>query len=172
MDSTERRLADRLVEPTDQRRRSGGAEGLLTQLAQLAVAEPAVETDADPTSVTDRRRPEELLGVAGDQLALSARRRREPQVRELVVVVAVGPQHRERLLAAHEVGRRAVARPLLDLRQPLAGGAEAVEKARRGRHDSDFRDPWARCYADSARAPLAQLAEQLTLNQRVRGSSP
>ena len=55
--------------------------------------------------VTDVRRPEEPLGVAGHQLLLGTRRRRAPQVRELDVVVPVLPQRHEGLLAPYEPGR-------------------------------------------------------------------
>jgi probable F420-dependent oxidoreductase len=50
-------------------------------------------------------------------------------VRELVVVMAVGPQRRERLLAADEPGRRAVAGPLGDLGQGQADGTEPFGQA-------------------------------------------
>jgi hypothetical protein len=100
------------------------AVGVLAELGDLGPVGVAVEADADPAAAADVGRPEEALRVGRGELLLRPRWRRAPQVRELVVVMAVGPERREGAFAADEPGRRAMAGPLGDLGQGQADHAE------------------------------------------------
>ncbi len=123
--------------------------------------------------MSDVRRPEEPLRVAAGQRLLSAGWSGAPQVREVEVVVALPPHRHERLLAPDEERRSTVAQALLDLGQVSACSTYVVDHSLVAAHLSDVRGAAGRAgMLPFASAPLAQLAEQLTLNQRVRGSSP
>jgi hypothetical protein len=66
--------------------------------------------------VADVRRHEEALRIGLDERALKPGGSGAPE-REAAVAVVVREHHDERALAAHEEGRRAVARSLARLRQ-------------------------------------------------------
>src|ERR1019366_6222580 len=91
------------------------AKGVLADRFEVVPVQPDVETHAQPSSTTDIRGSEEPLRIAGHQSLLDARRGRAPQMRKLVIMMAVGPEHQELLL--DEEGRCAVARFLGDVRK-------------------------------------------------------
>ena len=95
----------------------GHAVGVREQLTHLVPGDVTVEPDADPASMADVRRAEVPVG-GRDEGFLRARFGRAPQVRELVVVVPVRPEHRE--LLADEERWRTVAELLGGPRKPEA----------------------------------------------------
>ena len=111
--SVPRAVASRLrVELSDQLLRRDGTVRVLADRRDLVPVDRYVEPNADPTPVADVRRTEEPVGLGLHEERLHARRRRTPEVRELVVVMTVDVCHHERRLVADEERRRAVARPL------------------------------------------------------------
>src|SRR2546430_479942 len=78
--------------------------GLLTDRRDLVPIDAAVEPHADPSAAADVRRPEEALRLGLHQLLLHARRRRAPQVWEVVGVMAVLPVRHERRPVSYEPG--------------------------------------------------------------------
>ena len=78
---------------------------VLDRARNLVPVEPAVELHADPAAVADVRRRGSSARLAGDQRLLHPGRCRAPE-REPAVAVVVVEVHHERLLAAHEPGRR------------------------------------------------------------------
>src|SRR5512140_2902688 len=87
------------VQPGGQPRGRDDAVGVLAELGDLGpvdlAVDLAVEANADPAAAADVGRPEEALRVGGGELLLRSGRRRAPQVRELIVVMAVGPERHE-----------------------------------------------------------------------------
>jgi hypothetical protein len=163
---------DGAANTTGQRLRRHHAERLFTQVRQLVERQPAIQSDTQPPPVTDVGWAEELLGSLRDEICLYALGGGTPQMRKVVVVVTVGPHVHERLPAPDEESRGPVTQPFLHLRQRKASPADMIHRGISGVHPGDCRASPSRWYASVAYAPLAQLAEQLTLNQRVRGSSP
>ncbi len=161
-----------LVELPDERSGRHRAVGVLAELGELVRRDAPVKAYADPAAVTDVRRHEEVLRLAADEFLLRPGGRGQPKVREMVLVVPVGPDAGERLPPPHEERRCAVTGALLNLRQAGAGCAYSVDGCSHAAHESDFRVASPAGRLPNASAPLAQLAEQLTLNQRVPGSSP
>src|SRR5262249_1597217 len=107
----------------------GGGDDAVSVVAELGDLGPvgvAVESHANPAAAADVGRPEEALRVGRGEFLLRSWWRRAPQVRELVVVMAVGPERHERALAADEPGRRTMARPLADLGQRHADPREPL----------------------------------------------
>ncbi len=96
------------------------------QRVQLVHVEIVVEAHSDPSSGTDIGRAEESLWSAGDQGALNSLGRRAPQVSELVIVMALHPEHGE--LTADEKRRRAVTEFLGDFRKCQADGPNLALK--------------------------------------------
>ena len=121
-----------IVELGGQPRGGCDAIGVLAEFGDLGPVDGAVEADADPAAAADVGRPEEALRVGRGELLLRSGRRRAPQVRELVVVMAVGPECHERALAADEPGRRAVTGALGDLGQGQADRADPFGQGGRG----------------------------------------
>src|SRR5207248_8826122 len=80
----------------------------------------------EPAAVPDVRRPEEAVGVRGDEKLLVPGRRRAPD-REAPVAVMVVEQHEEAFLVTHEEARRPVAQPLARLRKPETDPPEPLE---------------------------------------------
>lgn len=97
---------------------------LLADPLHLFPVDVPVQPDPDPAAVADVRRPEEPAGFRDRQFLLGAGWRGAPQMRELMVVVPVGPQHDE--LPADEERRRAVTLTLLAARQREADRPDAV----------------------------------------------
>lgn len=104
------------------RLRSDGSVCLSTHCANLVPVHVTVEPNADPPSASDVGRLEEPVRLLGHELPLGAWWRCAPQVREVVDMVAVRPQHDELLL--DEEGRRAVAEAFGDARQRQAEGPD------------------------------------------------
>src|SRR3984885_11094101 len=101
--------------PVEESRQPGGRDRPVCVVAQLGYLRPVrvtVQPDADPAPAAHVRRAEEPGWPGGGEFLLRSRQACTPQVRELVVVVAVGPQRHERLLAADKPGGHAVAEPL------------------------------------------------------------
>ena len=113
-------------------RPAGGRSHLVRvreKFGHLVPRNVAVEPYADPTPMADVRRPEVAIRRS-DEGFLRARLGRTPQVREVVVVMAVRPQHRE--LLAHEETRCAVRGFLSGLGEREADRANAIGDV--GRH--------------------------------------
>ncbi len=123
------------VEAGDQLLRRDHAVGVLADPGDLVPVEIDVEADADPAAAADVRRAEEPVRLGFDQRLLRAGRRRAPEVREVVAVVAVVPQLHEHLLVADEPRRRAVARPLGHLGERETDRAHPVDQRHRARSD-------------------------------------
>ena len=100
--------------------------GVLAELGDLGPVGLAVEADPDPAAAADVRGAEDPVRLGRDQLGLGAGRGGAPQVRELVLVVALGPQGDERFLVPDVPGRRAVAGPLGDLGQRQADAPQPL----------------------------------------------
>ncbi len=100
---------------------------LLADAGDLGPVGVDVQADANPPPATDVGRPEEPERLGVHQFLLYPRRRRAPQVRKLVAVMSVPPEHDEGALAPDEPGRGAVARPLGYLGQAQTDGSEPLE---------------------------------------------
>ncbi len=85
--------ADRLAGRAERRQpgRRDHPVGVLAQLGDLGPVRIAVQPDADPAPAAYVRRAEEPLGRRRGELVLGPGRCGAPQVRELVIVVAVRP---------------------------------------------------------------------------------
>ena len=103
------------VERRHQSLRSHRAVSVLAHFLELGPVDPPIEPYAHPTASAHIGRPKEMVRLGLDQLLLRARRSRAPQMREVVIVMTVGPQHHELLL--DEERRRAMAELLAHLRQ-------------------------------------------------------
>src|SRR6516225_3825971 len=110
--------------------RGNGPVGVPAQLSDLGPVQVAVEADADPSPVADIGRPEEPAGLGGDEFVLGSGRARTPQVREVMIMVAGGPQRDERALPPDEPGRRAVAGPFGHLGQRQADSPQLPGQVR------------------------------------------
>jgi D-amino-acid oxidase len=111
-----------------------GAIGVLAELGDLGPVDVAVEPHADPAPVADVGRAKEAAGVRRSQFLLGSGWCRAPQVREMVIVMAVGPQRHEGALVPNEPGRGAVTGPFGDLRQGQADRAQPL-----GEHGTSIR---------------------------------
>src|SRR5262245_12306557 len=100
-----------VVELLDELRGSDHTVGLLADGRDLAPVDPPVEADPDPATSAHVGWPEEALGLGLHEFPLRPGRSRTPEVRELVLVVAVGPVRDERGLAPDEPRGRPVAEP-------------------------------------------------------------
>src|ERR1700753_4419268 len=107
----------------------------MAELSDLGPVALTAEAAAEPAATAAVRRAEDAVRFGLDQLGLSAGRGGTPQVRELVLVVALGPQRDERLLVPDVPGRRAVAGALGDLGQGQADGPQALGQVN-GHHAS------------------------------------
>src|SRR6202035_3471353 len=99
-----------------------GPVGVPAYLSDLGPVQVTVQPHADPASPAHVGRPEEAAPLTGAELLLRSGQTRAPQVRKVVLVMAVGPQGHERLLVPDEPGRRAATEPLGQLRQRQADG--------------------------------------------------
>ena len=110
------------------------------------------------------RRVEERVRLRGDQLHLRAGRRGAPQVRELVVVVAIRPERREGLLVADEPRGRAVTRALGDL-----GKREQITRTRATRSSGSDRAVRSRRHAtrSSASRPTRPATPSISTPRQV-----
>jgi hypothetical protein len=98
--------------------------GLGADAGHFAPVDVTVQPDADPAPVADVRGAEEPLWLRARQLLLGSRRSGAPQVRELVVMMPVRPQHDE--LPPCEERRGPVAGSFLGARQGQADRADPV----------------------------------------------
>ena len=101
--------------------------GVGADLRHLVPVRVDIEAHAEPAPLADVGRPEEPLRLLLDQLGLDAGRRGAPDGQPAVLVVVV-EEHDERLLAPNEEGRRAVARPLGDLREVQADAPDVGQR--------------------------------------------
>src|SRR5438874_1653864 len=124
------------VQLGDELRGGDARVGIDEDLLDLSPVDPAVEPDTDPTAVPDVRGHVEPVWLLVDQLLLHARRSGADEAEPLVAVMVV-PGGGKRLLVPDEPGRRAVAQPLVHLRQSDAQLAYALDRiALSGHRDS------------------------------------
>jgi len=83
-----------------------------------------IESEANPAPSSHVRWSEEPVGLAGDKLRLRTGGSGAPQMWEVIIMVAIQPEHQE-LLAGKE-GRSPVARSLRRSGQSQADGADTV----------------------------------------------
>ena len=111
---------------------------LADDLSHLVPVGVDVEVDADPATVSDVRRPEELVGLGVDELGLDTGGRRAPD-RDAVGAVVVVVQRAQRRLVADEERGCAVARALGDLGELGTDAPEACERVAVIRHEHQCR---------------------------------
>ena len=98
-------LSASAIEERRQAGRGDGAVGVLAQLSDLGPVRVTVQPDADPAPPAYVGWPEEPARLGGGEFCLRSGQAGAPQVRELVRVMALGPERYERLLVAtNQVG--------------------------------------------------------------------
>ncbi len=129
------------VKSSDELLRCDRAEGLFAYDHDLFPVDFAVKTNSEPATSPDIRWPEESVGLRRDEFILDVRWSRTPQVRELVIVVAIEPQHKE--LPTGKERWCAVAQALRHARQTHADRPDSPFGARLG-HQADTKCGWPR----------------------------
>jgi hypothetical protein len=81
---------------------------VLAKLLDLIEIDVSVETYANPSTRPDVGRSKEAFGGQLDEISLNTVRRGAPEMREVVVVMTMNPQHGE--LSSNEEGRSSVTR--------------------------------------------------------------
>src|SRR5437762_3159140 len=91
------------VEPGDEALRGDAAVGVGQDAGDFVPVDVDVEAHAEPAPVAHIGRPEEALGLLGDEFGLYAGRRRAPDAEDPVAVMVVD-EHGDRLAIPHEPG--------------------------------------------------------------------
>src|SRR3954468_21363601 len=89
--------APRRVDGSRQLLRGDSPIGVGAHGGDFVPIDPAVQSNTDPSPAAYVRRPEESVRLGVDQLVLGSGWRGTPQVREVMIVVAIRPQHDELL---------------------------------------------------------------------------
>ena len=87
----------------DQALRCDNSVGVLADGCEFVPVDLPVQADTDPSPPANVGRPEETSRLGRHEFLLRAEGRRAPQMRELMIMVTVTPQHHE--LLAHEEAR-------------------------------------------------------------------
>lgn len=117
------------IESGDELLRRNGTKRFLAHSCELVPIELAIESDPNPAPSSYVGWAEEPIGFAGDELRLRTGWSGAPQVWEVIVMVAVRPEHQE-LLAGKE-RRGPMAGSLCRSGQSSADGADAILQHRR-----------------------------------------
>jgi hypothetical protein len=129
-----------------------GTVRVFAQRTDLVPVDIAVQSDADPSSRPDVGGPKEAMRIGCQKLILSPWQRSAPKVREVMLMVTIGPKHHE--LPAYEKSRRPVAQPFGRAREAETDGADTIFCAG-GRHDVEVTGaPGGERTNDRAAAPF------------------